>query len=107
MPRMQPSDAPAPLSESLDEGLAQLLSQLNSEDKLRAVAWANKRLAEICGDTYGIAYGGRPAAATLLGPDGSVLASVEDEDAWSAVAYLIAGVVANVLIRPDPDEEAR
>ena len=95
----QPSDVPEPLSAPSDEGLAQLLLQLNSEDKLRAVGWANKKLVEICGGTYGIAYGGRPAAAVLLGPDGSELARVEDDDPWSAVAYLIAGVVANVLIR--------
>jgi len=52
-------------------------SQEETEAMLDLVGWANRRLAWLFRNTHAIVYGGRPACAVLLDPDGKTLLTVE------------------------------
>lgn len=83
MPRLKPSDAPEALGSILD-------SQACTTDMLRAVGAANRVLKRLgFGESHGVVYGGRPRMATLLGPDGNMIAGQLGDYPWAAIGALL------------------
>lgn len=82
MPRLKPSDAPETLGSIMD-------SQSRTTDTLRAVGAGNHVLKRLGYESHGIVYGGRPRMATLLGPDGNMIAGQLGDYPWAAIGALL------------------
>lgn len=80
-------------------------SQAESEAMLDLVDWANRRLAWLLTTTHAIVYGGRPASAVLLDPEGKVLLIVEGS-AEFAICELVRRIETRIGRRLPPIDRA-